>query len=267
MGLHAVKSAASILAFRKRNPDKRIVLVLTGTDLYRDIRKSASARRALQVADMLVTLQPAGLSELPKLLRARATAIIQSAVPIARRKQLTRGVFTICVLGNLRHVKDPMRAAYAVRSLPRDLNVRVVQAGCTLEKRYQDATVRESGKNPRYNFRGALSRSAAGRLLARSDVLVQSSRMEGGANAISEAIAAGVPVIASRISGNIGILGKCYPGLYPVGNTHSLASLLERAATSRTYYAKLQAACDALQPLVSETRERRLWERVLCSIV
>ncbi len=217
----------------------------------------------MEVADTLVTLQPAGISELPKPQRAKATAIIQSAVPVARRKDGTGGPFTICVLGNLRYVKDPMRAAYAVRTLPRDLNVRVLQAGSTLEKRYQDATARESGKNSRYDFRGALSRAAARRLLARSDILVQSSRMEGGANAICEAIAAGVPVIASRIPGNVGILGKRYPGLYPVANTHSLAALLHRAATSPVYYAKLQAACNALKPLVSEERERQLWQRVL----
>lgn len=261
--MHAAKSAASIIAFRERNPDKRIVLVLTGTDLYRDIRKSALSRRSLEIADTLVTLQPAGLSKVPKGLRLKATAIIQSAVPIVRQKTSARGPFTICVLGHLRREKDPMRAAYAVRSLPRNLNVQVVQAGRILDKSFEAATGRESGKNPRYDFRGALSQAAARRLLARSDVLVQSSRIEGGANAICEAIASGVPVIASRISGNVGILGRNYPGLYPVGNTKALAALLHRAATSCAYYAKLERACEALKALVSEERERRLWNDVL----
>lgn len=263
MGLHAAKSAAAIIAFRQQNPKKRIVLVLTGTDLYRDIRTSALARRAMEAADTLVTLQPAGISELPKSVRSKAVAIIQSAAPIQRKKMYGRGPFTVCVLGHLRNEKDPIRAAYAVRALPRNLNVRVVQAGRILEARYDDATARETAKNARYEFRGALSRTGARRLLARSDVLVQSSRMEGGANAVCEAIAAGVPVIASRISGNIGILGRNYPGLYPAGNTKALAALLRRAATSPAYYAKLQQTCDALKALVSESREKRLWNAVL----
>lgn len=262
VGLHAAKSAASIIAFRERNPNKRIVLVLTGTDVYRDIRKNGPAKRALQIADVLVTLQPDAIGELPRTLRSKAVAIIQSAAPAARRRR-TQGAFTICVLGHLRYEKDPMRAAYALRTLPHDLNVRVVQAGRILDQRYEDAAAREIIRNARYDFRGELSRTAARRLLAGTDLLVQSSRMEGGANAICEAIATGVPVVASRVSGNVGILGRNYPGLYQVGNTTALAALLRRAATSATFYAKLQAACGALKPLVSPARERRLWAALL----
>lgn len=260
--MHAAKSAASIIAFREAHPDKQIVLVLTGTDLYRDIRHSARARRALEIADTLVTLQPDGLRELPQALRHKAVAIIQSATPVTRKTSPARA-FTICVIGHLRFEKDPMRAAYAVRSLPRDLRLRVVQAGRILDERYARATTRETGKNFRYTFRGALSRAAARRLLAQSDLLVQSSRMEGGANVLCEAIASGIPVIASRISGNAGILGRTYPGLYPVANTEALKALLLRAATSPAYYTTLERACNALKPLVREARERQLWERVL----
>ncbi|GAC1392073.1 MAG: hypothetical protein NVSMB31_09900 [Vulcanimicrobiaceae bacterium] len=264
VGLHAAKSASSILAFRNEQPKKRIVVVLTGTDLYRDIHRSARAGKAMRAADALVTLQPAGIRELPRALQGKAVAIIQSAQPVRRRMAAeARAPFTICVLGHLRYEKDPMRAAYAVRQLPKALHVRLIQAGQILDERYARATARESERNARYEFSGALSRAAASSLLARSDLLVQSSRMEGGANAVCEAIAAGVPILASRIPGNIGILGKQYPGLYPVGDTAALAALLERAATSTAYYIELQVACQALKPLVSEQRERDLWEGVL----
>ena len=263
VGLHAAKSAAGILAFRAQNADKRIILVLTGTDLYRDIRTSAAARRALEAADVLVTLQPAGLAELPKALRGKAVAIVQSAAPVARRKPALGEPFTICVLGHLRKEKDPMRAAYAVRTLPRALDVRVIQAGQILDERFRAATQRETRINPRYLFLGELNRNQARKLLAQCNVLVQSSRMEGGANTICEAIASGIPIIASRISGNVGILGRSYPGLYPVGNTHALAALLQRAATSRSYNAKLQTAINALKPLVRQAHERRLWKALI----
>jgi integrase len=46
----------------------------------------------------------------------------------------------------------------------------------------------------------------------------------GGADAVSEAIACSVPVISSRISGSIGLLGEEYPGDFPVGDPRALSS-------------------------------------------
>lgn len=238
------------------------MLVLTGTDLYRDIHRSANARRAMEAADVLVTLQPAGLAEIPKRLRSKAVAIVQSAAPVTRVRRAPGTPFTICVLGHLRYEKDPMRAAYALRSL-KDVRVRLVQAGRILDARFERALARESLQDPRFIYRGSLSQAGARRLLAHSDLLVQSSRIEGGANAVCEAIAAGVPIVASHISGNVGILGPTYCGYYPVGDAQALAARLRRAVSSPTYYARLAAACEALKPLVSPARERASWERCL----
>src|SRR5439155_19877091 len=108
----------------------------------------------------------------------------------------------------------------------------------------------------RYRWLGDLPRWKALRLLARSRLLVLTSRLEGGANAISEAIAAAVPVLASHISGSVGILGAGYPGYFPVGDTPALAVLLDRAETDADYYGSLQAWCRRLRPLVRPARER-----------
>ena len=86
---------------------------------------------------------------------------------------------------------------------------------------------------------------------------------QGGANAVSEALARGVPVLASRIPGNVGLLGGRYPGYFPTGNTHRLASLLRRAEGDSAFLDRLRAACTVRRPLFEPARERRAWRRLL----
>jgi putative glycosyltransferase (TIGR04348 family) len=265
VALHARKSAKSVLAYRAAYPRRRIILVLTGTDVYRDIRRSRLAVRALEAADVLVTLQPQAIRELPAALRHKARAIVQSAPSRTHAARKNDGVLRVCVLGHLRAEKDPMRAAYAVRALDSNPKVQVLHAGALLAPRYAQAVQREGQRNARYRYLGPLPRSKALALLARCDLLVQSSRMEGGANAVCEAIACGTPVLASRISGNVGILGEAYPGLYELGDTAALSRLIERAATSSAFYTRLQSACAKLRPLVDPERERAAWKAVLSS--
>ena len=87
---------------------------------------------------------------------------------------------------------------------------------------------------------GEQKRTYVFRVLASSHLCVISSRMEGGANVLSEAITASVPILASRIDGNVGILGVDYPGYFDVGSTRELAQLLIRAETSPEYLAELR---------------------------
>lgn len=262
VALHARKSAKSVLAYRAAYPQRRIILVLTGTDVYRDIRSSRAAHGAMQAADVLVTLQPEAAAELPVSLRAKVRAIVQSA-PSRRHVRRRDGAFHVCVLGHLRAEKDPMRAAYAVRRLPPALRVRIWHAGGILAPRYASTTKTEMRRNPRYRYEGELPRGKALALLASCDVLVQSSRMEGGANTVCEALACATPVLASRIPGNTGILGRGYPGLYDLGDTGALAALIEQAATSPAFYRRLQRACEKLRHLVDPQREERAWRAIL----
>ena len=87
--------------------------------------------------------------------------------------------------------------------------------------------------------------------------------MEGGANVISEAIVAGVPVIASDIEGSTGLLGNDYAGYYPVENAQDLATLLLKAEADSVYYKKLEQACIARQPLFSLENETSGWRELL----
>jgi glycosyltransferase involved in cell wall biosynthesis len=83
---------------------------------------------------------------------------------------------------------------------------------------------------------------------------------------ISEALALGVPMLSSRISGSLGLLGDDYQGLFPVGATRDLADLLWRCERDAAFYRDLKARCAELAPLVEPARERRAWCELLTEI-
>jgi glycosyltransferase involved in cell wall biosynthesis len=89
------------------------------------------------------------------------------------------------------------------------------------------------------------------------------SLAEGGANVVTEALAASVPVVSSRIPGSIGILGAGYPGFFPAGDTRALADLLHRVETDPELLAALRAWCARRRKLVDPRRERRSFKELL----
>lgn len=263
VALHARRSFPSIERFRRDNPERPVILALTGTDLYGDLRRDAQARRALDWATRLVLLQPLGIQDLPEAARSKALVIYQSATAPPGRHRPNARVFEVCVLGHLRPVKDPLRAAAAARLLPASSRVQITHVGAALTPQMKTAARAEAAANPRYRWLGELPRWKGLRILARSRLLVLSSEMEGGANVISEAIVSGVPVLASRIPGSIGLLGEGYPGYFPVGDTAALARLLSRAESDAAFYAGLRTWCARLAPLFDPDRERQAWKRLL----
>jgi putative glycosyltransferase (TIGR04348 family) len=263
VALHARRSRAAIFRYRKLWSGRPLVVALTGTDLYRDIRTHSAARRALELADRLVLLQPCGLEELPPRFRPKARVIYQSARPVQAPPRTAGRFFNVCVLGHLRRVKDPFRTALALVLLPAESRIRVTHAGRALEAGYAARARRLERRESRYRWLGEVPRWWARRILARSDLLVLSSRMEGGANVISEAVVSGVPVLASRISGSVGLLGARYPGFFPVGDTQALARLLRRAETDAPFYEDLSNWCARLAPLFDPAREQSTWQQLL----
>ena len=267
IALHARKSATAVAEFHTRFPGRPIVVALTGTDLYRDIHThDAAPALSLALADRLVLLQPKGRDELPRAYRAKARVIFQSAVPSKQRPRPSDECFDLCVLGHLRHEKDPLRAAMAARLLPKTSRVRVVHAGQALSPGWDKRAHAEMTRNPRYHWVGEVAAPVARRILCRSRLLVLSSRMEGGANVVSEALAEGVPVLASYISGSVGLLGAKYPGYYPVGDTRALTALIRRAEEQPAFYQKLKAWCNRLAQLVEPARERQAWANLLAEL-
>lgn len=267
ISLHAAKSAKALEAFHGRFPERPQILALTGTDLYGDLQGNPLTRRSLELADRYVVLQPRGLDRIPEALRERAVAIHQSLAPIARSGPKDSAVFDVCMLSHLRRVKDPLLVATAVRHLPPESTVRVTHVGAALDPELGLEASRETESNTRYRWVGEVDRETALEVLAGSRILALTSRMEGGANVISEAIAAGVPVISTRIDGSVGILGEDYPGFFPSGDAHALADLLRRAETDPEFYADLGQRVERLAPLVEPAREREAWQQLLASLV
>lgn len=263
VALHARRSFHAIEQFRRLYPARPLIVALTGTDLYGDIKTSAEAQKSLELATRLIVLQPKGVEELPGSLHAKTRVIYQSVVGPKRPLAKSTSTFDVCVLGHLREVKDPFRTALASRLLPQTSRLRVLHVGKALTDDMMARAQAEIAQNTRYHWLGELKRWRARGLLARSHILVLSSKMEGGANVISEALAVPVPVLASRISGSIGLLGKDYPGYFPVGDAQALAQLLERVECDAAFYRELTARCQELAPLVHPERERASWRSLL----
>ena len=264
IALHALRSHESIRLFKEMHPDLPLVVALTGTDLYRDIRINPNAQRSLELATRLIVLQPMGMVELPKHLRAKTRVIYQSAERVRRRSTPAKdGCFNVCVISHLRPEKDPLRTAMAARELPDSSRLRVLHIGRPLSKEMDRRLRAEIARNPRFRWLGELPHWKTRRILADSQLLSVTSRMEGSSNALCEAIASSVPVVASKIPGLVGTLGKKYPGYFPVGETRELARLLQRIESNPKFYRRLKAHCARLSPLVDPKREITAWKKLL----
>ena len=98
IALHALKSFKSICRFQEKYPDKPLVVVLTGTDLYRDLHRRPEVRHALKLATHLVVLQKQALEELPASVRQKTCVIYQSAEPFKGKASPPKSYFRICVV-------------------------------------------------------------------------------------------------------------------------------------------------------------------------
>jgi putative glycosyltransferase (TIGR04348 family) len=263
IALHARRGHASAARFRSQYPDRPLLVALTGTDLYGDIRTSAEAQESLEMADRLILLQPTGVEELPERFRCKAVVIYQSAVAPRSVPRPSEKLFEICVMGHLRLVKDPFRTALAARLAPQISRLRVLHIGAALAPEMEAAARAEEALNPRYQWLGELPRWRPLQTLARCRLLVLTSHSEGGANVISEAVVTGVPVLSSRIPGSIGLPGPDYPGYFPVGETETLAHLLHRAEIDTFFLASLRDACARLAPRSDPAIERASWDQLL----
>jgi len=263
VALHAWRSADAIARFANDYSKQPLVVVLTGTDAYRFIYSHPETTlSSLEAADYLVGLHSLIGNVLPQRLRHKLRVIIQSARPLERRQPLKRS-FRVCFAGHLREEKDPLRPALAVRELPADSRIRVDAYGGAHSDDWAQAAQEEMRINPRYRWHGEIPHAELRRVYSRSHLLVLPSVMEGGANVISEAVMAGLPVIASDIEGSVGLLGADYPGYYPVQNTTALRERLMRAESDSGYYEELMAACAARRHQFLPEQELAGWEKLL----
>ena len=263
IALHAVRSHAAVRTFRLLHPTRPVVVALTGTDIYRDLPKSKKGVETLEAASRLVALNSKAQERLPPRLRGKVRVIFQSAqAPSGTPPGPPRG-FDVCVVGHLRREKDPFRTAMAVRGLPAHSMIRVLHSGKAMDARMEALATGEERRNPRYRWLGELPPWRVRRLYRTCRLMVLSSRMEGGANVISEAAVAGLPVLAARIPGSVGLLGEKYPGYFPVGDTRALKKLLLKVEREPRFLAQLRSWMEALAPRFRAESEAACWAALL----
>lgn len=268
IALHAWRSADAVQRSRAERPDRPIIVGLAGTDIYHYLDTEPDVTRAaIEAANFLVGLHDRVGDALPESQRDKLRVIHQSAEPVKRRPRPSSRHFDVCVVAHLREVKDPLRAAAAVRGLPKSSRLRVLQLGGAREPGWAERAEREAKENDRLVWKGNVSARVVRRTIARSRLLVLSSRFEGGANVISEALAAGTPILASRIAGNVGLLGDDYPGYFPVADTAALRALLLNAENQPAFLSTLRHACARRAPLFTPQRETEAWRALLAEIV
>lgn len=263
IALHARRSAESIAGFAATGAP--LAVVLTGTDLYRDIRSDASARHSLELADRLVVLQSRGIDELPQALRSRTEVIYQSAPTLSPGRPRKRS-FDLVLVGHLREEKDPTTALRALSRLPAQRppfqRLRLIHVGAdkdpALAASFRDA----AATDPRVELRGAMTHAKTRQLIRRARVLLLPSRLEGGANVLVEAVTASVPVLASRIPGSLGMLGDDYDGWFEPGDDAALAALIRRCQEDPAFVERLGSQCARRAPLFTPDRERAAVRRL-----
>ncbi len=256
IALHARRSADSIRAWAEAYPEKPLIVVLTGTDLYRDIHSDAAAQQSLALASQLVVLQQEGLAALPAAWRSKAQVIYQSA-PALRPARKSGRSFRAVMVGHLRDVKGPLTFMQAA-SREFAPGIYFDQIGEALEPRLAEAAQATAQCTPRYRWLGGLTRAATRQRIKRAHVLVNCSQMEGGAQVILEAIQSDTPVLASRVSGNLGMLGADYAGYFALGDDAELAGLVRRCAAEADFLALLQRQCRQRAHLFDPQEEKRL---------
>ncbi len=264
IALHSWRSAESIAAFRQQFPDRPLIVALTGTDLYRFILSHPEPTlKSIELADRLVVLHDLAYKVLPQQARDKVTVIYQSALPLPSPRKPGVRHFDVCVVGHLRNEKDPFRAALAARELPTDSHIRIQHYGKAHSEEWGQQAQKEMAVNPRYHWHGEIPHWKIRQAYSRCQVMVLSSTMEGGANVISEATVAGIPVIASEIDGSVGLLGDDYPGYYPVGDTLALQKLLLRAEGDPAFLASLVEHGDRKAQQFTPVAESQGWEKLL----
>lgn len=257
LALHARRSAPAIQAWGGAHPGHGLAVVLTGTDLYQDVAIAPEAARSLELAQRLVVLQECGAEALPPQQRGKARVVFQSTPALPTLAKPADRLDAVMV-GHLRAVKDPQTLFAAARLLRPDEGITLTHIGDDSGEPALGAAARATASAcPHYAWLGAVPHAQTRARIQQAHLLVHTSALEGGAHVVMEAVRSGTPVLASRVPGNVGMLGAGYAGYFPAGDAPALAALLRRCRdTQDGLLARLAAQCALRAPLFDAERER-----------
>lgn len=269
LALHARRSAQSIAAWSERKGSAGLGVVLTGTDLYRDIQSNPEAQRSLSLANILVVLQALGPLALHKDMRGRTRVIHQSTTSRQTLRKSRRWLRAVMV-GHLREEKSPTTLFATARLLAERADIRIDHIGDALDPALGDQARATMQVCPNYRWLGALPHEDTRRRIQRAHLLLHPSHIEGGAHVIMEAVASGTPVLASAIAGNLGMLGEAYLGYFEWDDARALADLLLACRDSQGHatglLARLAEQCDARAELFRPEVECRAVRQLVADL-
>jgi putative glycosyltransferase (TIGR04348 family) len=264
IALHARRSAASIAAWQQLRGSSSLIVALTGTDLYRDIHTDTQAQHSLDAAGQLIVLQELGIQSLPERHRSKTQIVFQSTTS---RKTLPKTAkhLNAVMVGHLRDEKMPQTLFEAARLLRTELNIRITHIGAGLDEKLAEDAIKTEAFCTNYKWARALKHAQTRATIQRAHVLVHTSKMEGGAHVIMEAVCSGTPVIASFMDGNVGMLGSGYDGYFPVGDAQALAAMLRRCKNEPAFLDHLSQQCALRAPLFAPLAEQTSLLKIVAS--
>jgi glycosyltransferase involved in cell wall biosynthesis len=151
--------------------------------------------------------------------------------------------------------------------IPADLPVVLRHIGSALDGALGREARALARSDPRYRYLGGLPHGITRTLMKNSHFLVHPSIVEGGANVVIEAVTCGTPVLASRISGNVGLLGHEYHGYFEPRDAVGLAQLIVKACNQTAFRAELAHECAARRPLFTPAAEARALRQLVTELL
>lgn len=265
IALNARRNQADFRAYAE-NGQGALILALTGTDSYAGWPNADEQRFAEQHVDALIALQDDMRQRLPVTLRSRCTVIYQSAARLDNeRAQNSTPVFLLS--GHLRAEKAPFLPVQSIHEYLPTMTMQLMHCGGVIDAGMDEQARQWMQRETRYHYLGELPHRQALQQLQHADALINPSRIEGGPAVVTEAIVAGVPVLASNIPAHRGLLGEDYLGFFQVDDPAELACRITDFIEHRDYRERLRQQIVAREHLFQTEHERACLQRLLCSVV
>ncbi len=267
--LYPLGYLTGLLARRMNIP---CIATLLGNDVKKYFfspEKVAVCRSGLENADYVVALSQDLLDQAQALapISHKAQIIYNSvAIPVAAwQPRERREQFRLGCAGIFKYAKGLpyLLKAFAAVLREQEGELELVGGLREEEKPVFAAMLQRTGSGPRVKFRGPLPHLQIQEWLRSLDVFVLPSVSEGCPNILMEAMANGVPCVATRTGANAVLLEDRVSGLLvPWGDSRSLAQAIGELLGNPGWAASLGAAARRRMGDFSPPREQAAWAAV-----
>ncbi|MFC5050629.1 glycosyltransferase [Rubritalea spongiae] len=259
IALHATKTLITSQRFKVCSPQGKLIIYLTGTDLYKDLPDNKPEFfEALELADYLVVSQKASLASVPSKYRPKARFVPASVLLPPEHPCPPPPENSVLLAAHLRPVKNPFLINKALTLLPQ-LQLHAFTLGAALDPQMAEQANHWQTIDRRFQWLNTLPYPETLSWMRQVDFTINTSHSEGGSNAVAESIALGTPVLASRIEGNLGLLEDNYLGYFEPDSPQSLADLLALALSDPDLQAQLHTQTQNLQHKFLPEKEIQGW--------